>query len=173
MKSVSTTKVARASHNPEIQDRYFLFLQNEAGVDVNKLNKSQNTLWFLEFYKKYIHQEEEEQKRKRDAWLREARLNHNPGAKQDCYVCDDYFYIAHSHHILPLNEQYDLGFHRPLHCCVWLCPNHHSIMHSIISNTTGGSAWKFEEELGREEGARLITLFREYLELKVKAGGRV
>ena len=67
-------------------------------------------------------------------WIKEARKSYNPGERQTCFVCDGYKIIAEAHHILELSKQYDLGFKKPNHTSVWLCPNHHRLAHIILSD---------------------------------------
>lgn len=75
---------------------------------------------------------EKEKKRRRHAksqWIVSARKNFAPGDKQPCQVCGMYAEIAHAHHVLPLDIQYKIRINQPLHEHVWLCPNHHAMVH--------------------------------------------
>lgn len=66
-------------------------------------------------------------------WINEARKRHEPGERQPCFVCGTHRHISESHHIVELAQQYDLGYLNPNQDFIWLCPNHHAIVHLLIS----------------------------------------
>ncbi|MEI9804065.1 MAG: hypothetical protein WDN48_05875 [Pseudolabrys sp.] len=73
-----------------------------------------------------------ESQRRKDAWIAQARKAFSPSYKESCAVCGKFKSIAHAHHVVPLSEQYDRGFEEPDQEHVWLCPNHHAIIHVLI-----------------------------------------
>lgn len=68
----------------------------------------------------------------REAWLAAARRLFVPGERDVCHVCGKFKSIAQAHHVVPLTEQYDRGFKYPDPEHVWLCPNHHAMVHLFI-----------------------------------------
>jgi hypothetical protein len=68
----------------------------------------------------------------RDAWIAASRRIFSPGDRQSCHVCEKFKSIAQAHHVVPLTAQYDRGFKYPDQECVWLCPNHHTMVHLFI-----------------------------------------
>lgn len=70
--------------------------------------------------------------RLRDAWIGLARKLFSPGEREPCCVCGKFKSIAQAHHVIPLTEQFDRGFKVPDGEYVWLCPNHHAMVHLYI-----------------------------------------
>lgn len=70
-------------------------------------------------------------------WVKRARIAFDPGERRDCKICARFASIAHAHHIIPLAMQFDRGFIAPMHNFVWLCPNHHSAIHLVITQISG------------------------------------
>jgi hypothetical protein len=68
----------------------------------------------------------------RDSWIAAARRLFTPGRREPCCVCGRFRGIAQAHHVVPLTTQYDRGFEYPDNEFVWLCPNHHAIIHLFI-----------------------------------------
>ncbi len=73
-----------------------------------------------------------EKRANKNAWIVAARIEFSPGRRTPCHVCGRFRDITHAHHVVPLAAQYDRGFKRPDHEHVWLCPNHHAILHLLI-----------------------------------------
>jgi len=73
-----------------------------------------------------------ERKRQEMIWIKNARLSFDPGQSRQCSVCAEFDEITHAHHVLPLSEQARFRFVRPDHTFIWLCPNHHSIVHIMM-----------------------------------------
>jgi hypothetical protein len=71
-------------------------------------------------------------RRTREQFIAEGRKAFRPGRRQPCHICDKFRYIAQAHHVVPLGEQFDRGFERPDQERVWLCPNHHTMIHVLI-----------------------------------------
>jgi hypothetical protein len=66
-------------------------------------------------------------------WIVAARKAFRPGDRLWCSICDGYEDITHAHHVLPLSRQFDLGLRTPDQEFVWLCPNHHILVHIYLS----------------------------------------
>jgi hypothetical protein len=71
-------------------------------------------------------------KLERDIWIAVARACFRPSERQPCFVCGRFRGITQAHHVVPLTAQYDRGFEYPDNEHVWLCPNHHAILHLFI-----------------------------------------
>jgi hypothetical protein len=70
----------------------------------------------------------------KDAWITAARSTFSlPRDKWFCSICDGYERLTQAHHVLPLSRQFDIGLVVPDHEIVWLCPNHHILVHSYLS----------------------------------------
>jgi hypothetical protein len=68
----------------------------------------------------------------REAWVTAARQIFAPGEREACHVCGKFKGISQAHHVVPLKAQYDRGFKYPDSEFVWLCPNHHAVVHLFI-----------------------------------------
>jgi len=77
---------------------------------------------------------DEEAKRKSE-WMKAARESFAPGKPQSCAFCRRFRSIVHAHHIWPLVQQFDdhHGIDEPDHRSVWLCPNHHALIHAFFN----------------------------------------
>ena len=75
--------------------------------------------------------------RLKDKWIARARAVFEPSVRSGCYVCGKHRSITQAHHVIPLSDQYDRGFKDSDWEHVWLCPNHHVIVHLFLSD--GGS----------------------------------
>lgn len=51
---------------------------------------------------------------RKSAWIASARLTFQPGPRKACYVCGGFGPITQAHHVIPLNEQFDLVSLRPI-----------------------------------------------------------
>lgn len=69
----------------------------------------------------------------KDAWIAAARKAFSPGPRADCVVCGKYRYLTHAHHLYPLGQQYEDGVMGVDQSHVWLCPNHHAVVHLLIN----------------------------------------
>lgn len=107
----------------------------------------------------------------RDAWIAVSRRIFSSGDRQPCYVCEKFKSIAQAHHVIPLTAQYDRGFKYPDQECVWLCPNHHTMVHlyiptgersmfvpTIRANSKTTSA--LNDDLTEDEFNRMMELMR-------------
>lgn len=82
--------------------------------------------------------------------------------RQPCFICGKYQSITHQHHVVYVSElaQLAIDYDYPWYLLpirgVWLCPNHHAIVHAInnittergleLSNDIEDSEWcKFDE----------------------------
>lgn len=74
-------------------------------------------------------------KRVKNGWIALARRFFQPGDRAPCVVCGKFKVIAQAHHIVPLEQQYDDGYEVPDQRYVWLCPNHHELVHVFIKRT--------------------------------------
>lgn len=60
--------------------------------------------------------------------------------REACFVCGRYKAITHLHHLVTVSEMADFIIRHSLYSVrvylptVWLCPNHHAILHAIYSN---------------------------------------
>jgi hypothetical protein len=52
--------------------------------------------------------------------------------KEDCCICNKHNPITESHHLTPLHLQYKYRVVEVDHSFVWLCPNHHRLVHRAI-----------------------------------------
>lgn len=68
----------------------------------------------------------------REAWIAVSRQLFDPGERCPCMVCGKFKSIAQAHHVVPLTSQYDRGYRQPDQTSVWLCPNHHVMVHLFI-----------------------------------------
>jgi hypothetical protein len=106
------------------------------------------------------------------AWIVAARIS-PPAAQPDCCdVCGFTFELAHAHHIVPLAAQYDAGYKSPNHERVWLCPNHHAIVHYVLrkmgsdatddrlARTITGCCMLTRDSPSDNEVAKIISLVR-------------
>lgn len=95
------------------------------------LNKSQRAM--LAAHMTFVSDElMAERQIEKTAWIAAARLTFAPGEREPCHVCGKFKSIAQAHHVVPLAAQFDRGFPVPDHEHVWLCPNHHTIIHIFI-----------------------------------------
>lgn len=107
----------------------------------------------------------------REAWIAASRRIYSPGDRQPCYVCGKFRSITQAHHVIPLTAQYDRGFKLPDQESVWLCPNHHTMVHLCIptgersmtvpsirarSETTSA----LNEDLTEDEFSKMMELMR-------------
>jgi hypothetical protein len=76
-----------------------------------------------------LDQRQEEKTR----WIATARALFQPAERRPCTVCRRYRTIAQAHHIIPLGSQFDRGFKEADHTHVWLCPNHHVVVHRLLT----------------------------------------
>lgn len=74
-------------------------------------------------------------KKRRAEWMAEARSDFRWRLKQaePCAVCGKHREMAHAHHSLSLNLQFDLGIYFAIQEFDWLCPTHHWMVHVYIS----------------------------------------
>jgi hypothetical protein len=72
-------------------------------------------------------------KRMKNAWITLARRCFDPSDREPCAVCGKFRVIAQAHHVMPLEAQYDRGLREPNHTHVWLCPNHHEVVHIFLN----------------------------------------
>lgn len=69
---------------------------------------------------------------RKNAWIAVARIQFSPTDRKECFVCGKFKSITQAHHVVPLAAQFDRGFDEPDHEHVWLCPNHHVIVHLLL-----------------------------------------
>ncbi len=69
---------------------------------------------------------------RRTVWLAEARISAPQMDPHPCHVCMFTFDLSHAHHVIPLSVQCDAGYQTPNHERVWLCPNHHAMVHYLL-----------------------------------------
>jgi hypothetical protein len=62
-------------------------------------------------------------------WRRENIL---AGLAMPCTVCGEWEGFTDAHHVYPLSEQAKDGRKEADHEVVWLCPNHHRLVHRMI-----------------------------------------
>ncbi|WP_024342652.1 HNH endonuclease [Bradyrhizobium japonicum] len=103
---------------------------------------------------------------RKSAWIASARLTFQPGPRKACYVCGGFGPITQAHHVIPLNEQFDLGFVAPDHEHEWLCPNHHVILHLSIDRSSS------HQKLGRRAAPSLAHTPLEHFDRLMELVGR-
>ena len=107
----------------------------------------------------------------RQAWIAASRQIFDPDERQPCCVCGKFRSIAQAHHVVPLAAQYDRGFRLPDSEYVWLCPNHHTMLHIIIPDddrSLSESAFRARNrtagavlgDLSEDEYKKIIDLMR-------------
>lgn len=72
----------------------------------------------------------------RELWFELARATFAPGKREPCAACGKYVSIAHAHHVIPLAKQWAERRLVVDHSHVWLCPNHHAVVHALIEQYT-------------------------------------
>ena len=93
--------------------------------------------------------------------------------KESCFVCGKYKEIAELHHIVTVKElselivryeAYDVELYMPH---VWLCPNHHRIIHALLKSNyeafnclADGEVQRFDEIQKMVSLERLREMFR-------------
>jgi hypothetical protein len=75
-----------------------------------------------------------EETAKKQLFIRCARAEFKPGARQSCFVCGKYRGLTQAHHVYPLALQFDDGRTYADHEYYWLCPTHHAAVHLHISS---------------------------------------
>jgi hypothetical protein len=80
-------------------------------------------------------------------------------------VCGKFSAIAHAHHTIPLSTQFEHGVKNPIDQHVWLCPNHHAILHALIDpakdhQSLGARAARVLGDLSTEELEIMLELIR-------------
>lgn len=115
-------------NGPFMGDSDFAFEITDTGPLLRVLSRRQNPNWWNSLPK--------------SRWLMEARAEGNFGESGACDVCGHYAGLTHAHHIIPLAEQHERGFERPDHTHIWLCPNHHALVHALLRER--GSAERFQ-----------------------------
>jgi hypothetical protein len=109
--------------------------------------------------------------RERDIWIMASRRIFAPGPRQPCCVCGKFKSISQAHHVVPLATQYDRGFKYPDQEHVWLCPNHHAMVHLYIPGddrslepaamrARSRTTMAVSEDLSEEEFGRMMELMR-------------
>jgi hypothetical protein len=98
---------------------------------VEKLSVSQRAMLICRFNHS-LKKRKTDVKQQCIAWVKTARGLFAPGERRDCQVCGMHKQIAQPHHIYPLAMQFWDGLNEPIQDFVWLCPNHHAIIHNFI-----------------------------------------
>lgn len=110
----------------------------------------------------------------REIWIMAARQLFVPGFREPCCVCGKFKGIAQAHHVIPLTAQYDRGFRYPDQEYVWLCPNHHAMIHLFIQNNNRSMKPAAFRARGRTTGAILPDLseveFEAMMDLMQRSG---
>ena len=95
---------------------------------------------FVEAGKEIAKEDAAKFQAQKSAWIAEARRAFSPSERAACYVCGKYPYLTHAHHIYPLAQQYDDGLRTPQGDHVWLCPNHHAMVHLVLDSPANPQA---------------------------------
>src|SRR6478609_5628782 len=100
--------------------------------------------------------------------IRRYRLK--PMKREDCLVCGKWREITVLHHILPVAvarqyEHVDTGLVACAKSAVWLCPNHHAMVHVAFGNGIGFRILD-SDLLTEEERKRLRSLVAKQLDLE-------
>lgn len=107
----------------------------------------------------------------RDIWITASRRIFSPGPREPCCICEKFKSISQAHHIVPLATQYDRGFKYPDQEYVWLCPNHHVMVHLYIPDVERSlqraamrarsrTTMVVSDDLSPEEFDRMMELMR-------------
>jgi hypothetical protein len=100
-------------------------------------------------------------KRVKKAWIALARRCFQPSDRQPCIICCKFRVLAEAHHVIPLEAQYDRGFTEPDHRHVWLCPNHHQLLHVYIAGSDRKiTATIADNDLSEDEWQAIFRLRR-------------
>lgn len=93
-------------------------------------------------------------------WIRNARALFDPSERAPCHICGQFQATAEAHHVIPLADQYDRGFKKADHEHVWLCPNHHKVIHRFLSAPDIGETamWRLLEGMTRAQAVILHEL---------------
>lgn len=91
--------------------------------------------------------------RAKNDWIRKQRALFDPSPRQPCHICQRFAAISQAHHVIPLAEQYDRGFKKADHEHIWLCPNHHTVIHRFLSSPDieQTAAFRLLEGLNRQQ----------------------
>jgi hypothetical protein len=83
----------------------------------------------------FFSAKQKEYAQKKSEWMASARKNFSPGKPESCSFCGLFRSIAHAHHVWPLAAQYEFrgGTEPPDHKHIWLCPNHHALLHGFLN----------------------------------------
>lgn len=69
-------------------------------------------------------------------WIKSSRKLMPKNNLTPCFVCGGYKEITQAHHVYPLGKQHDDGLTIPVNDYVWLCPNHHVLVHQVIKRNS-------------------------------------
>ncbi|MGC2775138.1 MAG: hypothetical protein WA418_05795 [Bradyrhizobium sp.] len=105
----------------------------------------------------------------REIWIKVARQYFETCERQHCHICGKFKGITQAHHVIPLSVQYDRGFRSPNQEFVWLCPNHHVMVHLYILGDSpslktsalrarGKTTSDLNEDLSEDEFNRLLEV---------------
>ena len=132
----------------------------ETKQGVKGKNESQRAMMAAELIKHY-KKFESTIKLIQKKWIANARRSLPALERQPCEVCGRFKHFAHAHHVTPLSVQFKHGLIEPDHTIAWVCPNHHLMVHAIISAANSENGDRFEEIADIQDGnevARLVNI---------------
>lgn len=135
-------KVTRLLRHPDLTRRLTIAIKilKSAREDFERLEESSDRERAADAAEAYLIAERrlgeilDEGPKRKDAWIEQARREFTPSERRPCAVCGKLALVSHAHHIVPLSDQYDRGFDRPDHSHEWLCPNHHALVHLLLTH---------------------------------------
>jgi hypothetical protein len=83
---------------------------------------------------------------------------------QNCHICGQYKFICHQHHILPVSKTADYIIQHNLYgqkftiSVVWLCPNHHTLLHLLRSGRENAKTQFAYTVQDQDERGKLLEL---------------
>lgn len=120
----------------------------------------EETLRIIEEYERMVERAKAP-KRIKNAWIALARRCFDPGDREPCAVCGKFRVIAEAHHVVPLEAQYDRGYSEPDHGYIWLCPNHHQMVHVFLKRVDRRVTLTFaDNDLSDKEFDAIQELFK-------------
>lgn len=119
--------------------------------------------------KSFFTEKAKENQAQKNKWIDNARLSLEKTERQNCFVCGDYKPFCQAHHLIPLSEQYDMGFKEPDNSHIWLCPTHHIIIHTFmngIKNHYDENCEQIKWITSSESSHKYYQILKMYLKLK-------
>jgi hypothetical protein len=102
-------------------------------------------------------------KKKRD-WIAEQRKSIRIKRRSTCEHCFQHIEVTEAHHIVPLEEQYEIGMEYAEHDIIWLCPTHHAQLHILIRDANWQKLERYQKEFAESRAASdMVGFVKQYL----------